>query len=528
MDGGIVRSESPRLRARSGSASTLPPDLLAAGVRRLGFVALLTAVFALVVTVVFRVAAAQTGQAPYHGIVLFGEIAILVASLGMFGLTRRTGLDPAELLDRALVYEVAMGFLFGAIHFSVPDAEGILPKGWSPVAVWTICFPLFVPSTRGKSALATVATAAMDPVGLLLAVALGYQRLPSAAMLAAMFLPTAIACVGGILGSRIMHGLSARAGRAEELGSYRLLAPIGRGGMGEVWRAEHRLLARPAAVKLVHPEKADGFSGAEMRARFEREAKVTAALRSPHTVQLYDYGVTDDGSFFYAMELLEGWPLDALVERFGPQPPERVVHILRQACRSLEEAHRAGLVHRDVKPSNLFLCRLGIEADFVKVLDFGLVKSSEGAESSLTATGVVAGTPAFLPPEMARGSGEVDGRADLYSLACVGYFLLAGAHVFERSSALATIHAHATEAPPLLSARTTQAIPAGLEDLLLECLEKRPEDRPASALELERRLSSVAVVAPWTREDADAWWARHAAATEPLTLPGAELRGGPQ
>ncbi len=528
MAEGFVRPEDLRFRARTGAGTTLPPELLAEGVRRLGRLSLLVAILMAVSFGTYFTLTHRPG-APWRppGLVVACGVARVVLPLGMWASTRRRDVDPAIVLDRGLLFLVLMGFLLAVPYHALPRPELTLPRGFSAVAVWLIAYPLVVPSTRGKTVLAILATAAMDPLGLLVNLALGVPR-PTAAELGGLFLPTVLTTAIAIVGSKIVYGLSLEAARGREMGSYRLLAPIGRGGMGEVWRAEHRMLARPAAVKVVHPEKAEGFSGPEMRARFAREAKVTASLRSPHTVQLYDYGTTDDGSFFYAMELLEGFPLDALVERFGPQPPGRVVHVLRQACRSLEEAHRAGLVHRDVKPSNLFLCRLGVESDFVKVLDFGLVKTAEAREPSLTATGVVAGTPATLPPEMARGGSAVDGRADLYSLACVGYFLLAGEHVFERPSALAMIHAHASEAPPPLSTRTKQAVPAGLESLLLECLEKDPEARPVSAFELERRLAALAADAPWSRADADAWWTLHAAPTDALTLPGRELRVGTQ
>ncbi|HTS02307.1 MAG TPA: hypothetical protein VMN04_07285, partial [Thermoanaerobaculia bacterium] len=227
------KADTPSGSSGSRVRDTLPPDLLAAGVRRLGVVALLMAGISVLFTVVIRIVAARAGQQPYPGIVLFGQVAIVVASLGMFALTRRAGVDAAELLDRALVYEVALGFLLASIYYAVPDAPGVLPKGWSSVAVLIMAFPLLVPSTRGKTALATAATALMDPVGLLVAIALGYRAAPSADVAVAMFLPTAVSSAVAIIGSRIVYQLSAQAGRAEELGSYRLVAPLGQGGMGE-------------------------------------------------------------------------------------------------------------------------------------------------------------------------------------------------------------------------------------------------------------------------------------------------------
>jgi len=506
------KAETPAGSSASSRAvrETLPPDLLAAGVRRLGTVALLTAAISVVFSVAMRLLVSRTGQAPYHGIVLFGEVAVVLGSLGIFALTRRAGMDAAELLDRALVYEVAMGFLLGLIYHSVPSDPDLLAKGWSNVAMWVLAFPLLIPSTRGKTAVATFATAAMDPVGLLVAVALGYTPLPTPAMASAMFLPTFIAGVVALVGSRIVYRLSAQAGRAEELGSYRLVAPLGHGGMGEVWRAEHRMLARDAAIKLVRGR--DGGIPRDLVARFEREAKATAGLRSPHTVQLYDFGRSDDGAFYYVMELLDGFTLDRLVDRFGPLAPERVVHVLRQACRSLAEAHAAGLVHRDIKPGNIFLCRYGGEPDFVKVVDFGLVKDVSAGGANLTQTGLIAGTPAFMPPEMALGK-DVDGRADLYALGCVGYYLLTGLPVFDRKTALETLHDHTSTLPVPPSQRVATPVPADLEAVLLACLAKDPADRPDGARVLEARLAATSAAPRWSAADAERWWERNSPAT---------------
>ena len=507
------KAETPPGSSASSRAAreTLPADLLAAGVRRLGIVALLMAGIVLAFAVVERLVVAHAGVSPFAGIVPFGQGAVVVVSLGMYAVTRRAGLDPAELLDRALIYEVLVGFLLAAVYHSVPDNPGVLPKGFSSVSVLIMAFPLLVPSTRGKTVLATLATALMDPVGLLVGIALGYRPAPSGAFAIALFLPTAIAAVVAIIGSRIVYRLSAQAGKAEELGSYRLVSPLGHGGMGEVWRAEHRMLARDAAIKLVRG-RAGGIPG-ELVTRFEREAKATAGLRSPHTVQLYDFGRSDDGAFYYVMELLDGYTLDRLVERHGALVPERVVHVLRQACRSLAEAHAAGLVHRDIKPGNIFLCRYGGEADFVKVVDFGLVKDvSSGGGVNLTQTGLIAGTPAYMPPEMALGK-DVDGRSDLYALGCVGYFLLTGQTVFDRKTALETLHDHTSTPPIPPSQRVATPVPADLEAVLLDCLAKEPADRPESARVLEERLTATTSAGGWSRTDAERWWERNSPAT---------------
>jgi hypothetical protein len=499
----------------SRAPRTLPPELLSAGARRLGILALICAFANVGMGVGERLLGARLGLPPPSGIVLFAEVAALAASLGMFALTRRTGQDPAELLDRGLVYEVGMGFLIAVTYHCWPAPPGQIPKGWSPVAVWLIAFALLVPATRGKNALATVATALMDPLGLLVSLALG-APIPHGLAVAGMFLPTTIAAGAAIVGSRVVSELSQQAGRARELGSYRLVAQLGQGGMGEVWRAEHRMLARDAAIKLVRA--GPDASGREVMARFEREAQTTAGLRSPHTVQLYDFGRSDDGAFYYVMELLEGFTLEEIVRRFGPLPAGRVVHLLRQVCHSLAEAHAAGLVHRDIKPGNIFVSRYAGDPDFVKVLDFGLVKTLAASATDLTQSGLLAGTPAYMPPEMALGR-PVDGRTDLYALGAVGYTLLTGLPVFERKTALETIHDHASTVPVPPSKRIATPVPPGLERVLLDCLAKEPDERPESARALDVRLEEIVLPEPWTRELAERWWNRYGNAAIPASTP---------
>jgi DNA-binding NtrC family response regulator len=300
------------------------------------------------------------------------------------------------------------------------------------------------------------------------------------------------------------------------VGSYRLISRLGSGGMGEVWLAKHRLLARPAAVKLIR-QVAPGDEREQLVRRLEREAHVTARLRSPHTVQLYDFGVNDTGSFYYVMELLQGLDLQDIVNRFGPQNAERVIALLRQACRSLAEAHEHGLVHRDIKPANLFVARLGNEYDHLKVLDFGIVKDLPGSEGPgasrstlLTAPNLLQGTPAFMAPEVIFGDGPLDGRTDLYSLACAAYWALTGQLVFEGTTAAQMLLHHAHTPPVLPSAVSELPIPADLEAVLMQCLEKNPDKRPSSARELDARLAGIRCPEPWTEERARAWWETHA------------------
>ena len=312
--------------------------------------------------------------------------------------------------------------------------------------------------------------------------------------------------------------------RAREFGSYQLVVPLGRGGMGEVWRAEHRLLARPAAIKLIRPEML-GASDPEGRhtthRRFEREAQATALLRSPHTIQLYDFGVTDEGAFYYVMELLEGFDLETLVRRFGPLPWARVVHLLQQVCHSLAEAHERGLIHRDIKPANIYLCCYGQATDFVKVLDFGLVKlrretqlpglpEPEPRDMSATQEGAMAGTPSCMAPEQILNDRPLDARTDIYGIGCVAYWLLTGQQVFEGNSAWAMMLQHLQASPTPPSNRTNQGIPPELEAVVLACLEKLPDQRPQTADALAERLASCCEGATWSQERARAWWSENA------------------
>jgi len=249
--------------------------------------------------------------------------------------------------------------------------------------------------------------------------------------------------------------------------------------------------------------------------RFEREAQVIARLRSPHTVELFDFGMAADGAFYYVMELLDGLDADSLLRRFGPTPPDRAIYLLRQVCHSLSEAQSCGLVHRDIKPANIFICRYGEEYDFVKVLDFGIVRAVHDAADTNavhTRENAVQGTPAFIAPEQAMGTG-LDGRADIYATGCLAYWLLTGQFVFSAETPMGLLvqHAQALPAPP--SARTDQPIPPAFDDLVLSCLAKDPAQRPQSARELSLRLAEVEGASAWTQDRAREWWTSHQLAT---------------
>ncbi len=489
--------------------------MIQTAVRRLGFLGLVVALMGPATFAVERfiqpqrVAPAGPVSLPQAMAMLLFLAGAAVCYLAWSGRRR-----PELVLDLGLVFQVVVALAISLSENATPLPDGEPVRGISWNCLWISMYLVAIPGTFGKSALAAIAAAFMSPVGLVVASVVNEFWLPPPRQLLGLLLPPFVAAGWAIPAARYLYRLGTQVTRARSLGSYELVEPIAQGGMGEVWLAKHRMLARTAAVKLIRAEALANAGGEEVHAllkRFEREARATAALRSPHTVALYDYGVSDDGWLYYAMELLEGLDLQTLVDRFGPVPPSRAIHFLRQAAKSLAEAHEQGLVHRDIKPRNLFACRLGVDCDFLKVLDFGLVKTPGGAgsESQLTKEGTAAGTPAYMAPEVAMGHSQVDGRADIYSLGCAGYWLLTGSLVFEAPNAVAMVLAHLQNPPTRPSERTETVIPADLEDVILQCLEKDPERRPANARELERRLASCSAAGDWTPERAGEWWSTH-------------------
>ncbi len=496
--------------SRAGSnAAILPPDLVAASGNRITTMSLVAAAALSLFALLDRLfAGVHPGSSATLG--LIGVGGGIAASLVMAWIAGREMLAPEKLIDAALVYEVVMGLFLSVNIHSAPMTDAI-PRGWSGVAVWALAYPLIVPATRGKVILATVATAAMDPVGLLVQVAAGNPA-PHGPAVWLMFLPTAVAATAAILVSGIVYQMNVEAEKGHEMGSYHLEELLGSGGMGEVWKASHRLLARSAAIKLIRPDSS-GSDGRESIKRFEREVQAAAGLQSPHTVNIYDFGTTEDGTFYYVMELLEGFDAETLVTRFGPLPAERAVFILIQACQSLAEAHQGGLIHRDVKPANIYVCRYGLEWDFVKILDFGLVKNTatETNERQLTRAGVLAGTPGYMAPEMGMGTADLDWRADIYALGAVGYWLVTGETIFDpKRPAMQIIMDHVQKAPVPPSQRTANLIPPRLEEILMSCLQKDPNNRPQTMQELAAQLRTVSLEREWTDDRARRWWLAHA------------------
>ena len=307
--------------------------------------------------------------------------------------------------------------------------------------------------------------------------------------------------------SIVTFRLRSSVSRNRRLGQYTLTEKLGEGGMGVVYRAEHEMLRRPTAIKLLPP----GRAGEEGLKRFEREVQQTARLTNPHTVSIFDYGRTPDGLFYYVMEYLDGVDLETLVRESGPVPPARATRILRQVCEALAEAHGIGLIHRDIKPANILLCERGGAPDIAKVVDFGLVKDLTSEDDpQVTSEDVLRGTPQYMAPEAIRDPKSADPRSDLYAVGAVGYFLLTGTPVFSGRGALETIHHHLQTSPEPLSKRLGRPVPADLEALVLSCLAKDPAARPESARALARAFGSCADVPAWNETEAEGWWRERA------------------
>jgi len=339
----------------------------------------------------------------------------------------------------------------------------------------------------------------------------------AAAAFVGMWCLTAIAT--SALASRVIYGLQQRVRAVTELGQYTLEEKLGEGGMGAVYRARHALLRRPTAIKLLSAGRGDE----RQIQRFEREVQLTASLTHPNTISIYDFGRTPDGIFYYAMELIDGITLEELVTFGGPQPAPRVVHLLTQVCAALVEAHGLGLVHRDIKPANIMLSLRGGVADYVKVLDFGLVKEVEERDPAMTANNTLLGTPLYLAPEAITSPELVGARTDLYALGAVAYQLLTGHPPFEGSTVVEVCSKHLLAEPTSPSLATTRPIPPALDELVLACLAKSPDARPASAQALREQLEAIELAAPWTVADARAWWAEAAPAL--LASARADRRG---
>jgi serine/threonine-protein kinase len=366
-----------------------------------------------------------------------------------------------------------------------------------------VMYGLFIPNTWRRCAI-TAGSMALLPLVVSAAAIGSLGRHPDSGLLGAYFgnmtLWMALAAALAVSGSHRITALRREAFEARRLGQYELGRRLGTGGMGEVYLAEHRLLRRPCAVKLIRPERCgDPVS----LGRFEREVRATATLTHPNTVQIYDYGRAEDGTFYYAMEYLPGMTLEEFVGRYGPMAPARAIHLLRQVCGALSEAHATGLIHRDIKPGNIVICERGRRRDVAKLLDFGLVLAAGAA-----AENGIAGTPAYMAPEQAAGPDRLDARADLYRLGAVAYFLLTGGPPFPGGGLGRVLAAHRSE-PATFPDRLAGALPADVQAVVLRCLEKDAARRYPDASSLERALAACACAGSWTMDEADAWWREH-------------------
>jgi tRNA A-37 threonylcarbamoyl transferase component Bud32 len=518
---------APSARTSTGgllsAGPSLPSDLLDRSRDRARIAALVLVGMWLFVAVMNDVVARFTGAGP-GDLILWGTRERILAFVGLLSAVAlwwaaRTLRDRPELvLDLGLAFEVVTALLISLISDYHPRED---PQAISWVCVTIVLWPAIVPSTPRKTLIASLAAATTVPLAIFLGRAAVPQPDQSFFLLLWFILPPYVCAILAVVPATVIRGLGRQVRKARELGSYELEEQIGKGGMGEVYRAHHRLLARPAAVKLISPSELNSSADQSrvVTERFRREAEAAATLRSPHTIELYDYGVAEDGTFYYVMELLDGIDFHELVRKHGPVPPERVGHLLTQACDSLGEAHLLGLVHRDVKPSNILACRMGLAVDYVKVLDFGLVKkdpSRAEPEPHITSAGAVSGTPAFMAPESVTGTDAVTAAADVYALGCVGYWLLTGQNVFSAANATMMMVEHIQKAPVPPSFKSPQPVPRDLDELIMRCLAKDPSERPSDAAVLHDELSRLRFPVSWSDKRAHEWWQEHRAKEIPL------------
>jgi hypothetical protein len=487
---------------RASAQGVLRKDVLEPAVRRVG---LMAGSAAGLLSIHLAVSFVLVGPARE----IVGPLGVgLGCSLLVLLLTKvRPKMGGRAITALSVSYLFALCLSLGALHPEAPlkPLEALTRVSLSAVPI--LAFAALVPVLPRRAFVIALVAGLMDP----LALALTQREAAIESIFVSVLFAAFVAWIAREI-SAAVHRLSEDIKRARRVGSYRLVEPLGVGGMAEVWRAEHTMLARPAAIKLIRPVvlTEHGPLEAERLLRlFTREARTTARLSSPHTIILYDFGINREGGFYQVMELLDGLDLQTLVERFGPQPSSRVTHLLRQACHSLREAHDAHFVHRDVKPANIFACALGGEFDFVKVLDFGLVLDRQPTSEEIEDEQRLVGTPAIMAPEMLRYQVPVDARADIYALGCVGYWLLTGTRVFEANTKADMLVMHAHQKPVTPSKRLGIPVHPGLEATIMSCLEKNPNKRPQTAAELMDRLSALTFEDAWNAERRALWWRRN-------------------
>ncbi len=436
---------------------------------------------------------------------VFGGSAIMLGVMAFLWrsvLARNNRLSFEWLYRLDLVFAIAIGLTFGAAaamqyELQLASFTSLL---FTSFTIFTRA--LLVPSSPRRTTVTSIITFAPVVAGGAYTAFTTNIEVPAAMWIGGGLTFAAIAVLIAANGSGIIYGLRAEVREAMQLGSYKLGAKIGSGGIGDVYLAQHALLRRPTAIKLLKPERV----GQENLVRFEREVQQTSRLTHPNTVTIFDYGPSSEGHFYYAMEFLDGINLDQLVKKYGKQPAGRVVHILKQVCGALQEAHGHGLIHRDIKPANIILCQRGGLPDVAKVVDFGLVKEIARDDGDSTHAQTVLGTPAYLAPEMVDPSAPTTPAVDLYALGCVGYELLTGRRLFEAKGSIELMIAHATKVPPRPMDVADILIPNELEALIMQCLEKSPAARPASAAVLLEMLEALPRMLDWTPSDAETFW----------------------
>jgi len=455
-----------------------------------------------------------------HAVVFYGHVAVTL----LLGLIAHRLCIHCELVEKKLewaellifgapaVFFLLVGYHklifcaeFGGDHSHIPNIAG----AW---ALLIFSYALFIPNSWQRAVI-VMGLLGLAPVALLTWVYFEsdvFAELARSDQFSGVFtqhlMIMALTVVIATYGVKTIGTLRHEAFVARQLGQYRLKQMLGSGGMGEVYLAEHQMMKRPCAIKIIRPEKA---GNPKVLARFEREVRATAKLSHWNSIDIYDYGRTDDGTFYYVMEFLPGHDLGELVEGHGPLPTERIVYLMRQVCDALAEAHDQGLIHRDIKPANIFCAYRGGHFDVAKLLDFGLVKPmTEPEDVGLTQEGAITGSPLFMSPEQATGSDQVDARSDIYSLGAVMYFMATGKPPFDYQQPIKVMVAHASEAPrPPREIDPT--IPVELEQIILRCLEKQPEDRVQDATALREMLEQVPLTEDWSSLLAAEWWTEY-------------------
>jgi serine/threonine-protein kinase len=450
-------------------------------------------------------------QAPFRLFVEY-RIGLELLFFIVFRASLRAKVDSKQLFRWLVICFTLAAFTISLMAIHLGGIRSPYMHGISLVAlVWAAVIP--APWRRGLTTLLLVGLAfpIVMAAGAMISPAAKAEWLTPESLIVfgANYVFVVSSCTLGLILSHLVWNAQLQ---ARKIGSYQLEERLGVGGMGEVWQAKHHLLARRAAIKLIRPEALGGDAKSReiALARFEREAQATALLGSPHTIDLYDFGISETGAFFYVMELLVGRDMESLVRTFGQQPPERVAYLLEQVCESLTEAHAAGLVHRDIKPSNIYVCRVGLHYDFVKVLDFGLAGPRAGSSMQNLVTGDhVFGTPAYMAPELILGEVAIDRRADIYALGCVAYYLLTGHRVFEGDTPMKTMVMHVKEPPIPPSQRTEVKVPDALDALILQCLQKDPARRPQDTETLMYLVRDARLSSKWDQRTARLWWQTH-------------------